>query len=55
MESLKESLMKRDGITAEEADDFIAAMKEEVLRGADPEEVLHDHAGLEPDFIFDIM
>lgn len=55
MESLKETLMKRDGISAEDADEFIAQMKEEVLRGADPEEVLHDYAGLEPDYIFDIL
>lgn len=48
-------LMRRDNLTQEEADDFIAQMKEEVLRGADPEEVLHDYAGLEPDYIFDIL
>lgn len=47
-------LMRRDNLTQQDAEEFIQTMKEEVLRGADPEEVLYDYAGLEPDFIFDI-
>jgi len=54
MESLKQVLMRRDGLTASEADDQIADMRAEVLEGADPEELLND-IGLEPDYIFDII
>jgi hypothetical protein len=54
MESLKEVLMRRDGMTSEEADEVIADCKEQVLNGEDPEEVLYE-LGLEPDYIFDIL
>jgi hypothetical protein len=55
MLSLKVTLMQRDRISAREADKLIDEAKLRVLDGADPEQVLRDDFGLEPDFIFDIV
>jgi len=55
MESLKEVLMRRDEMSSEEANELIEEAKERVIDGEDPEEVLLDMFGLEPDFIFDIL
>jgi len=55
MESLKEVLMRRDEMSSEEANELIEEAKELVIDGEDPEEVLLDMFGLEPDFIFDIL
>jgi hypothetical protein len=54
METLKDIFMRRDGMIAEEADDLISEMREEVAAGADPEDVLHEQ-GLEPDYIFELL
>ena len=54
MKTVKEILIDRDGMTAEEADEEIRDMKRQVLNGENPEEILYD-IGLEPDYIFDIM
>lgn len=55
LESLKQVIMRRDKLTEAEADELIADAKERVLEGEDPEEVLHDDFGLEPDYIFDLI
>ena len=55
MESLKEVIMRRDGLTSAEADDMIQEAKGWVNEGEDPEDVLHDVFGLEPDYIFDLL
>lgn len=54
-QSLKEVLMQRDGMTAQEAQAAIDDAKQQVFDGADPEEVLCEEFGLEPDYIFDIL
>lgn len=54
-ESLKDVLMRRDGLTAQEADEAISEAKQAVLEGEDPEGVLLDHFGLEPDYFWDIL
>jgi hypothetical protein len=54
METLKQVLMHRDGLTSDEADELIAELSEQVYDGEDPEEVLYG-IGLEPDYIFDIL
>jgi hypothetical protein len=54
-ESLKQVLMRRDGLSEEDADCAISDAAEEVLAGADPEEVLADSFGLEPDYVFDLL
>ena len=54
-ESLHEVLMRRDGLTRCEANEAIAEARERVLAGEDPEEVLAEEFGLEPDYVFDLM
>ena len=55
METLLEVLMRRDGLSKTEALEQIQEAREEVADGADPEEVLADVFGLEPDYIYDLM
>lgn len=55
METLKQVLMRRDDMSAQEADDAIAEARERVLEGEDPEEVLMEEFGLEPDYILDLL
>lgn len=55
MSKLKYVLMDRDGFSSEEADQLITQMREQVMDGEDPEEVLYNEVGLEPDYVFDIM
>jgi hypothetical protein len=52
--TLKQALMNGQDLTAEEADDLIAEMREQVNDGANPEHVLYDE-GLEPDYVFDLI
>jgi len=54
-ESLKEVLMRRDGMEAEEADELIEEAQQAVMDGDDPEEVLANWFGLEPDYVFDLL
>ena len=54
-DSLKHILMVRDGMTSQEADDAITEAKERVVEGEDPEQILHDDFGLEPDYIFELL
>jgi len=55
VESIKTVIMRRDGLSAAEADEMIAEAKERVYEGEDPEEVLAEEFGLEPDYIFDLI
>ena len=55
LESLKQVLMRRDGMTSDEADEAIAYAKELVADGMDPDEVLEDEFGLEPDYVWDLL
>jgi hypothetical protein len=48
-------LMRRDGLTLEEARDALEEAAQEIHAGADPEEVLARSFGLEPDYIFDML
>jgi hypothetical protein len=54
-ETLKEVLMRRDGLSADEAEELIAEMKAAVAEGDDPEGVLADYAGLEMDYIWELF
>ena len=51
--SLLEALMAQ-GHEKEEALNLIAEMRERMLEGEDPEELLHEE-GLEPDYVFDLL
>ena len=55
MESLKEVLMKRDGLSSREADEQIEEAQARVMNGEDPEEILLEEFGLEPDYFFDLI
>jgi len=56
MTELKQAIMQRDGLTSEEADEMICNAREMVLEdGMDPEEVLLEEFGLEPDYLFDLL
>ncbi len=47
-------LMERDELTKQKAEEEVMWMRNRVMQGEDPEEVLYD-LGLEPDYIFDII
>ncbi len=52
---LQRVLMRRDEMTADEADELIQEARERVEAGEDPEDVLHEEFGLEPDYVFDLL
>ncbi len=54
-ESLKQVIMRRDDMSSEEADELIREAREAIDDGEDPEEVLAEFFGLEPDYIFDLL
>lgn len=47
-------LVKRDGITREEAQDLIDECRERIIKECSDEPIM-DILGLEPDYIFDII
>lgn len=56
MSELREVLMRRDGLVREEAEELIAdARRRVVMGGEDPEEILLEEFGLEPDYLFDLL
>jgi hypothetical protein len=55
MDSLLEVLVKRDGLSKDEALRQIEEAKEEVRNGQEPGQLLEDWFGLEPDYIYDLF
>lgn len=53
MESIISILMRRDEMTRAEAKELIKIARERIRDGEDPEVVLEEEFGLEPDYIFD--
>jgi TPP-dependent pyruvate/acetoin dehydrogenase alpha subunit len=53
--SIKQVLIERDGMSPEEANELIQEARERVEEGEDPEEILYEDFGLEPDYIFDLL
>lgn len=49
------TIMRRDGLSREDARQLVAEAREAVMNGADPEEVLADTFGLEPDYVMDLL
>jgi len=47
-------LMRRDNIPRDEARQILEDLRERVVDGEDPEELLYE-IGLEPDYIWDIL
>jgi hypothetical protein len=54
LESVESILMRRDGMTRDEAREMIRDMQQRAADGEDPEELLHE-IGLEPDYVWDII
>ena len=48
-------LVERDGLSVDEAWEMVEEARERVLEGEDPEEVLAEEFGLEPDYVFDLL
>ena len=48
-------LMDRDKMSKDEAEELLSDARESLDDGEDPEEILLDHFGLEPDYIFDLI
>lgn len=59
--NLVKVLMERDGMSRQEAEALIAETREEIFAsfdeegGMDPEEIIANNLGLEPDYIFDLI
>jgi len=54
-ETLLEVLMRRDSLSKVEAQSQIKEARERIYDGEDPEEILLEEFGLEPDYIFDLI
>lgn len=58
MESIKEVLMRRDGMTAHEADELIrdakADLRQRLEAGEMPDDICEEWFGLEPDYIMEL-
>lgn len=54
MNDLEKVLAERDGLTQEEVNEQINEMRERMLEGEDPEELLYEN-GLESDYILDLL
>ncbi len=54
MDSLIKTLIKRDGLSPDEALEIIQDLRDRFEEGENPEELLYE-IGLEPDYIFDLM
>lgn len=55
MNEIVRVLMERDGVEIGEAQEMLEEARKLVREGADPEEVLADEFGLEPDYVFDLL
>lgn len=53
METIREIIANRDGISPDEIDALFAEAQDQIADGVDPEEVIADVFGLEPDYLFD--
>ena len=58
-ESIKDILIRRDGMTESEADDLINEAKEDLYerlaQGEMPEDICQEWFGLEPDFMMELL
>lgn len=55
MNEIVRVLMERDGVEIGEAQEMLEEARALVREGADPEEVLAEEFGLEPDYVFDLL
>lgn len=55
MNPIVKILMERDGMDRKEAEMLLAEMQVRVFEGEDPADVLQEEAGLEPDYMDDLI
>ena len=55
MTTIEKTLITRDGYSKAEAREALQEARERVANGKDPEEILYEDFGLEPDYIFDLI
>ena len=55
MTTIERTLIQRDGYSREEAREALQEARERVTNGENPEDILYEDFGLEPDFIFDLI
>jgi len=59
IETIKEVLMRRDEMSAEEADDLILQAKNDLnqrlAEGETPDDICEEWFGLEPDYLMDLI
>ena len=59
IESIKAVLMRRDGMTEQEAEDLIsearADLEERIAEGEMPYDICQEYFGLEPDYLDELM
>lgn len=53
--SLINVLVKRDGVSRLDAIQVIREARLRVFNGENPETILHEEFGLEPDYVFDLL
>lgn len=52
-ESIRNIMARRDGMEKDDIDALFEDAREDLANGADPDDVLHDIFGLEPDYFWD--
>jgi hypothetical protein len=55
IDSLKETIMQRDNLSASEAEFLIEDFRQRVFKGEDIREILLDEFGLELDYVIDLL
>lgn len=55
METIIQILIRRDGMSREDARELLEELRWRVIEGEDPEELLRDELGLEPDYIWELI
>lgn len=55
METIVQILMSRDGMSREEAYELVQELRQRVREGEDPEDLLYEELGLEPDYIWELI
>ena len=53
LDTIRSILRTRDQASESDIDDLFAAATDDIADGVDPEDVLSDTFGLEPDYLFD--
>lgn len=55
LERIEDILVNRDGLTPADAKKEVAEARRRVRRGENPEDILYEDFGLEPDYIFQLV